>query len=382
MITYYAPAERKPKSDIIPHFDKFNNDHCFQNMINAMPQVAAVLNEERQLVFSNKVLLDAVGASEFEEIISLRPGEIVNCIRAKEQDGGCGTTKHCSVCGAVNAILESQETNKQAIKECRIRTKVDGHESAMDMLISVTPFEYMNGKFYIFSMTDISNEKRKQALEKIFFHDIINTAGGLQGFISLLKDTNDPAETQQYLGILEGISKELIEEIQEQRELIAAENGDLGLKITDLDSKDIIQRAANHIKHHDVSCCKNIEILTSDNINFESDYTLLKRVLVNMLKNALEATPKEKDVQIQAKEITNNLLEFRVMNPTYMTEETKLQVFQRSFSTKGINRGLGTYSMKLLGERYLKGKVGFTSDEKNGTHFFIRLKKKFNGKDE
>jgi sensor histidine kinase regulating citrate/malate metabolism len=70
------------------------------------------------------------------------------------------------------------------------------------------------------------------------------------------------------------------------------------------------------------------------------------------------------------------------MNPTYMTEETKLQVFQRSFSTKGINRGLGTYSMKLLGERYLKGKVGFTSDEKNGTHFFIRLKKKFNGKDE
>ena len=40
---------------------------------------------------------------------------------------------------------------------------------------------------------------------------------------------------------------------------------------------------------------------------------------------------------------------------TTVPEDVKLQIFQRSFSTKGPGRGLGTYSMKLLTERYLKG---------------------------
>jgi sensor histidine kinase regulating citrate/malate metabolism len=49
------------------------------------------------------------------------------------------------------------------------------------------------------------------------------------------------------------------------------------------------------------------------------------------------------------------------------------QIFQRSFSTKGSNRGLGTYSMKLLGENYLKGAVDFESDEEDRTTFYVKL---------
>ena len=49
--------------------------------------------------------------------------------------------------------------------------------------------------------------------------------------------------------------------------------------------------------------------------------------------------------------------------------EVQLQVFQRSFSTKGENRGLGTYSIRLLTERYLKGQVSFTSSPETGTIF-------------
>jgi len=43
-----------------------------------------------------------------------------------------------------------------------------------------------------------------------------------------------------------------------------------------------------------------------------------------------------------------------------------MQVFNRSFSIKGGDRGLGTYSIKLLSERYLNGEVGFTSEEGTG----------------
>jgi sensor histidine kinase regulating citrate/malate metabolism len=48
-------------------------------------------------------------------------------------------------------------------------------------------------------------------------------------------------------------------------------------------------------------------------------------------------------------------------------------MFQRSFSTKGSDRGLGTYSMKLLGERYLHGEVEFTTSQEEGTTFRLIL---------
>jgi sensor histidine kinase regulating citrate/malate metabolism len=50
-----------------------------------------------------------------------------------------------------------------------------------------------------------------------------------------------------------------------------------------------------------------------------------------------------------------------------------MQLFQRSFSTKGTGRGIGTYSMKLFGEKYLEGRVDFESTRENGTTFFIEI---------
>jgi signal transduction histidine kinase len=56
-----------------------------------------------------------------------------------------------------------------------------------------------------------------------------------------------------------------------------------------------------------------------------------------------------------------------------MPPDVRHQLFQRSFSTKGSGRGLGTYSVRLLTERYLDGTVTFTSDEATGTRFDIRI---------
>ena len=104
------------------------------------------------------------------------------------------------------------------------------------------------------------------------------------------------------------------------------------------------------------------------------DPILLKRILINMVKNALEASLPGQEVKIGAKiDVENNLIRIWVHNQTFIPENVKLQIFHRSFSTKGEDRGLGTYSIKLLGERYLKGSVGFNSNENEGTTFWVDL---------
>jgi sensor histidine kinase regulating citrate/malate metabolism len=66
-----------------------------------------------------------------------------------------------------------------------------------------------------------------------------------------------------------------------------------------------------------------------------------------------------------------------VNNTEVMRKEVQLQVFQRSFSTKGQSgRAIGTYSMKLLGEWYLGGRVDFGSRTPEKTTFQLVLPKK------
>lgn len=66
---------------------------------------------------------------------------------------------------------------------------------------------------------------------------------------------------------------------------------------------------------------------------------------------------------------------FKVHNQTFIPKNIELQIFQRSFSTKGIGRGIGTYSVKLLTTKYLGGKVSFETDEELGTTFTITIPK-------
>ena len=58
-------------------------------------------------------------------------------------------------------------------------------------------------------------------------------------------------------------------------------------------------------------------------------------------------------------------------NAAVMPPEVQRQVFARSFSTKGSGRGLGTYSIKLISEKYLRGRVAFDSDTLQGTRFTV-----------
>jgi len=104
----------------------------------------------------------------------------------------------------------------------------------------------------------------------------------------------------------------------------------------------------------------------------ETDPRLLDRVLSNMVINALEAEPSGSTVTVGC-EKKPGAVRFWVRNPGYILPENQARIFDGSFSTKGRNRGLGTYSMLLLGERFLQGSVGFSTDPDRGTTFYLTL---------
>lgn len=277
----------------------------------------------------------------------------------------------------LNAIIESQETGKKISREALITTKKDGRFKSLDLKIISTPISLKGHQFLVLVIQDISNEKRRHALERIFFHDLLNSAGGLNGLLSLLKEGNSPRIERQLIDLSVEASHDIIEEIQQQRQIYAAEAGELQINLGTVNSIKLINSIISKTGFHQSGRDRKIIITknTAD-IDFETDISVIRRVIINMLKNAFEATLAGGTVEIGAEDL-GDTIRFRVKNEIIIPKEIQMQLFLRSFSTKGIGRGLGTYSIRLLTENYLRGRVSFVSNESDRAIFMIDLFKKF-----
>jgi hypothetical protein len=373
--TFFAPANRATDEKINADFDQISHSEYIRTVINALPEVVAILNKERQIVFGNDALLNFLGIIDEKDFLGLRSGEALQCINSGLTPGGCGTSEKCRYCGSVNAILDSQRINQKVTKECRIISKVSDKHEFLNLLVTSAPFNFQDNTYSILSIEDISDVKRRAMLERIFFHDVINIAGGLKGVTDILIEPENtlPGKENEYLKLVNKMSKELLEEIMSQRALTFAENGELQPNFTTVSTSHILKETISYLSHHAVSLNKNILINEHAlNATVSTDEVLLKRVLINMLKNALEASPKGAAVLLNCKD-EGDFVSFTVHNQGFMPPKIQAQVFQRSFSTRGADRGLGTYSIKLLTSRYLKGTTGFTSSIEEGTEFFVKI---------
>lgn len=366
MPTRFAPAERAAEADLRRQVAYFSAETLTRHLLDAVPGILAILNDHRQIVYANQALQSLLGVADREPLSGLRPGEALDCIHARRTEGGCGTTENCSTCGAVLSILAGL-TGKNDVRECRITRCVQGQMEAMDLEVHSVPLDYRDERFTVFAVSDISHEKRRVVLESLFFHDILNVAGSIRGFAELLRDY-DPVDKEEIFALIHAAADRVIDEIQAQRMVAAAESKELRVHPETILSREFLRQLVEIYRRHEAA--ENRQLVLEPaiaEIVLVSDRTLLGRVLGNMIKNALEASRTGETVTVGCRQADGRIV-FTVHNPAVIPHQAQLQIFQRSFSTKGCGRGLGTYSMRLL-SGYLQGEVSFTSCEREGTIF-------------
>jgi hypothetical protein len=102
-----------------------------------------------------------------------RPGEALGCLRAKE-GAGCGTTEYCTVCGAGQTLLSIAQ-GRDDERACRMLAAPPAKD--LDLTVKATRLHHGGTTFTVLSASDRSEQNRRRALEKLFFHDVLNTAG-------------------------------------------------------------------------------------------------------------------------------------------------------------------------------------------------------------
>ncbi|MEI8245395.1 MAG: PAS domain-containing sensor histidine kinase [Lentisphaerota bacterium] len=362
--TNFASPDKASADELKAEIETFYSDGLLNAILDAVPDLTLILNKYRQIVFANRAMLDYLGENDLLKIVGLRPGELLGCSHAKDV-AGCGTTEFCRVCGSVRAILNSQNNNKD-VQECAI-TSCDGGK-AFNFRVWTTPYERAGALYTIYMIRDIADEKFRALLEHVFFHDLTNTSSGIYGLLSMVE--GDAEKFKEYSGILLKLSQQLLEEIGAQRDLVMAENNEIVPMDEATSSMQILKDVFDLYSNSSVAANKKLRLdQNSADIDFCSDKRLVRRVIGNMTKNALEASGND-DIVTIGNCIFEDKIRFFVNNPIYISRDIQLNMFKRSFSTKGAGRGLGTYSMKLLTEKFLGGTVSFVSDPDRGTSFY------------
>ncbi|MDX9854413.1 MAG: ATP-binding protein [Tenuifilaceae bacterium] len=375
MDTFFAPAERLSIDEVFKQQDFIKSNQTLITILDGIPSIVLILNWQRQIVHLNKAANEKLKLN-INTTTGKRLGEALKCIYSASNPNGCGTGIHCKYCGAVNTIIKSQKQCENQTDECRIILQNGELLISLDFQVTAQSANLGEKVFTIFTLEDISDKKRRRILEKSFFHDIINIVGSLQGIITFLSGNISKQEASKYVSIAYNSTNELIEEIKSHRLILSAENNDLQIHYEQVNTKEIIESVIDTASTFNMHYSTSITISPNFTIiNFQVDKQILRRVLLNMVKNAIEASSKNGVITINADEKEPGLVEFSVHNLGHMTDEVKNQVFHRSFSTKGVDRGLGTYSMKLLIENYLKGSVYFTSTQEEGTTFYCAVPK-------
>ena len=120
---------------------------------------------------------------------------------------------------------------------------------------------------------------------------------------------------------------------------------------------------------------KNIQISYLIDANakiINTDDILLKRILMNLIINAIQAMPEGGKLSINARKELQNIMIFVQDTGVGIPEDAKPNIFKPMFTTKAKGQGFGLVVVKRLTET-LGGTVSFESDFGRGAKFIISL---------
>ncbi len=366
--TYFASPERADVHQLETEIKIVSSNPVMTGLLNTISGLIAVVNENRQVIALNDLFLKKLGLDDPVESLGMRPGEIMQCIHAHDGPSGCGTTRYCSTCGAAIAMVAAIKSDEPSEQICALSLNRNNAEVEMVLKVRSQPLVIEGRRFILLFLQDITLQMHRASLERTFFHDLNNMIGILSGAAELLQ-AESPSELTD---IIQKAAARLKREVSIQKFLLNGDSADHKAVLEKISTRDIIEDLRLFFRSHPLCFSRKI-VFPHDYpvIDFSTDVTLLTRVLTNMVLNALEAVDDNRVVKVML-EKHHDSLRFSVWNEGEIPPETALRIFQRNFSTKAEEgRGTGTYSMKLLGEKILKGKVTFTTSADEGTTFTI-----------
>ncbi|MCX8083359.1 MAG: HD domain-containing protein [Calditerrivibrio sp.] len=349
----------KTYSEIKNNLGQVINIIHFEEVINNIDDMILILDTDRRIIFVNRRVLEYFN-KPLDQILNKKPGELFDCIHGN--DDQCGTTIFCKNCKG-NTAINNAIKGIYSISTCEIKTN---RSDTMKFNISTVPIKTDKGEYIMYILKGFDEQNRK-IMDKIFYHDLINVVGTTYSLLEAYKKGHLKMNAD-LLDILSNNIGLAYQEIEAQRFLTMAQQNNITTHFDDFSTHFIINNIKSifsHINHITFEFICEVDRIFADKI-------LLNRIVMNMVKNAIEASNIEKTITVKFYG-DDKFFRVSVHNPEYIPEDIQKKIFKEVFTTKKEGNGLGTFCIKLLTEKYLGGHCSFISTLEYGTTFIVEF---------
>jgi two-component system, sporulation sensor kinase B len=203
-------------------------------------------------------------------------------------------------------------------------------------------------------------------------HEIRNPMTSVRGFMQLMQKENLTKEQHLYINIS-------IEELDRAQEII---NQYLALakpqtdQYETIDLTSVIQQSIDVMHSYAILNSIHITQQVESSLEIEGLKLEIQQVLINIIKNAIEAIKSEGEIWITATKNSNGFVSIQIKdNGVGMTEDQMKKLGSPYYSTKEKGTGLGlTVCHQIV--KQMGGQIMIKSELKKGTCFTINLPSK------
>ncbi len=360
----YFDEIAKRYSSIIEYFKKIKiekeqKDRFVNILIEHINIGLLAFDEKGKIIYLNKSALQLLNIGALININHLEIKEKALCDKIKKQKAGENLIIEFSVEGesralSFNKTIVKQTNNKEisllTIQD--IKTELEENElQSYQKLIRVITHEMMNSLTPITTLTstikrNLSLDKKAKSPEKLLDENI--------------EDSITSSE------MIEERSKGLIDFIQKYRQFTNLPKP----KIEDVKIENLLNSVRKFIE---IESGSNIKIITESepkNLLIKLDQKLIEQVLINLLKNAVQAIGNKSKGEIFIQAIPN---EIKISdNGKGIEDEIKDEIFVPFFTTKENGSGVGLSLCKQIMQLH-KGKISVKSKKGEGSTFTLKF---------
>lgn len=216
-------------------------------------------------------------------------------------------------------------------------------------------------------------DRLKSAFLANMSHEIRTPLNAIVGFSTLLVDTEDKEEQQQFVEIIQKNNELLLQLISDILDLAKIEANTIEFKPIEINLKEFLEEIVRSLR---IKVSEGVTLCCVANLEpcvFRFDHIRLTQLFTNFINNAIKYT--ERGLITVGYEIRPDEIEFSVTDTGVgMSENIREHVFDRFYKGNAFKQGtgLGLSICKSIVEQ-MKGKIGVRSEIGKGSCFWFSL---------
>ena len=214
-----------------------------------------------------------------------------------------------------------------------------------------------------------NNEQQNKELLSNIAHEIKNPLGGIEIYTGLLEEElQDNADHKEYLSKITSELQNLKRIILEYLDYARPPKSNLQYQKIDTIIRDAVSILKPELDMKNIHC----SIVGEGQV--VTDESKMRRVMVNLLKNSIEAVEQDGQIEISIDE-DSEIIKIAIRDDGEgIAEDAKAKIFQPHYSTRDRGYGLGLAIVSTIIDE-LNGTIVVKSEINQGTEFLITLSK-------